>query len=283
MHSERFCLGVIRPEAGALAITPCAPELSLSIAEYSRFKYGDSRLACAYGEALANHLLPRLLAVGEGGCGDIHVTSSAYCNAPPASATLLAPFLRAARTLVADQHITHFKTMRAQPTEGDYATLCTAARQTVMRQAVFSLPESLDLRDRHIIALDDIRVTGAHESELDKLFAVHHARRVTHLYILDVAQSEDPRLEAHLNDAAMTDIDALIAMARSQDFIPNARFSKRILTETPKAIQKFARSVPAEVVEHLIADAADDGLDRMQHYRSGFNTLATTCGRQIFA
>ncbi|MDR3087583.1 MAG: phosphoribosyltransferase family protein [Azoarcus sp.] len=276
MRSERFCLGVIHPKAGTLAITPRASGLSLSIAEYSRFKYGDSRLARAYGEALAHHLLPRLLATVEGGGGGLHVTSSAYCNAPPASATLLAPFLRAARTVAADQHITHFKTMRAQPTDGDYATLCAAARQTVMRQTLLDLPEGVDLRGRHIVALDDIHVTGAHESALDKLFAAHHARRVTHLYILDAAHSEDPALEARLNDAAMADIDALIAMARSEHFTPNARFSKRILTETPKAIRKFAKGVPVRIVEHLIADAADDGLDRMQHYRSGFNTLAAT-------
>ena len=274
MRSERFCLGIIRSETAALAIKPCAPELSLSIAEYSRFKYGDSHLARVYGEALAHHLLPRLLAVAESDCDEIYVTSSAYRNAPPASAALLAPFLHTARTLLADRHITHFKTLRAQPTNGDYATLGTTARKNVMQQTTFSLPEGVDLRDCHIVALDDIRVTGAHESALDKLFATHHARRVTHLYIFDVAHSEDPTLEARLNDTAITDIDALIAMTHYEHFAPNARFGKRILTETPEVIHKFIRSVPTEVVERLITDAANDGLDRMQHYQSGFNILA---------
>ena len=279
MYSERLCLGTIQAEATALAIVPCVPELSLTIAEYSRFKYGDSRLARVYGDALAHHLLPRLLTTVDSDCGEIHVTSSAYRNVPPASAALLVPFLRTARTLLAGRHITHFKTLRAQPTNGDYATLGTTARQTVMRQTAFSLPEGVDLRDRHIVALDDIRVTGTHESALDKLFAAHHARRVTHFYIFDVAYSEDPTLEARLNEAAIADIDTLIAMTRCEHFTPNARFGKRILTETPEAIHKFIRNVSAEVVECLIADAADDGLDRMQHYQSGFSLLAATRGK----
>ncbi|GHT80391.1 hypothetical protein AGMMS49543_00530 [Betaproteobacteria bacterium] len=279
MRSERFCLGIIRAEADALAIAPCVPELSLTIDEYSRFKYGDSRLARVYGEALAHHLLPRLLATIDRDCGEIHVTSSAYRNAPPASAALLAPFLHTARILLADQHITHFKTLRAQPTNGDYATLGTTARKTVMQQTAFGLPEGVDLRDRHIVALDDIRVTGAHEAALDKLFAAHHARRVTHLYILDVAHSEDPTLEARLNDAAIADIDTLIAMTRCEQFTPNARFGKRIMTETPEAIHKFIRNVSAEVVECLITNAADDGLDRMQRYQSGFSLLAAAYGK----
>jgi hypothetical protein len=271
MRTERFCLGLVLPGAARnMEIVPCIPELSLTRTEYSRFKYGDTRPARAYGEAMARHLLPRLLAVTG---GDICVTSSAYRAAPPASASLLTPFLHAAQAFIGLTP-TPFKVHRSRPTDGDYATLDTTARRRVMRETAFSLPAGVELRGKHIVALDDIRVTGAHETALNQLFSAHAARGVTHIHILEAACDEcSPTLEASLNDVAVADIDDLIALARSADFALNARFGKRILTETPEILRKFIRSVPAGLVQRLLEDAAGDGLDGMERYRSGFAAL----------
>lgn len=53
------------------------------------------------------------------------------------------------------------------------------------------------------------------------------------------------------------------------DFIPNARLGKRILTETPGNIAKFCDEAPLYIVSRVANDALGDGLDTMDRYAEG--------------
>lgn len=281
---ERFTLGNVHTDAGEPVIEPNFPGIELSFEDYSRFKYGDGAVSRMYGAAIARHLVP--LCIEYEGDRDLHVTSSAYKIARPASASLVEPFVGMAQA-VAYAHgsrgrIVPFKINRANLTDGDYAAMSAEQRSKVMSQNGLNLPKGVVIEDQHVVALDDIRVTGSHEVTLDALLRKKGADVVTHAYILDVPNGKsDPTLEARINKSSVQDIDDLIEVASVKHFAANARFGKRILTERPDDIRKFVATISPRITSRIINDAIGDGLDEMDRYKKGFHILVDSFAERV--
>ncbi|MDR3351988.1 MAG: phosphoribosyltransferase family protein [Zoogloeaceae bacterium] len=272
--ARRFALGRVEGRAGEIAIMCRIPNLRLSLHDYSRFKHGDGAFARTYGMLLALHAIPACFERP----GDIHVTASAYKVARPAAVALLAPFVHTAR-LLAERHgfagrILPFRLHRLNLTHGDYATMNFHQRDAIIRQNGLHLPEDVRLEGKNVIALDDIRVTGLHETAMDALLHQGGAACVLHAYVLDVADGhQDPEIEARINHACVRNMDDLIRMAASRDFLVNARFCRRILDEPAAEIRRFAAASPLAVLGQLLHDAAGDELPQMPRYQKGFQEL----------
>lgn len=243
--------------------------IPVDVHQYSRFKHGDALVAREFGEGLGefaagsiDFTVPRVL-----------VTSSGYDVAPPAAHALVAPFVATLRAaLGATATVESFYVRRLAPTPVDYAKLDDAARRSALNSRHLAIDRSISLRSAHVIAVDDVRVTGVHESAMDDALRREGADRVDHLYIADASGSRDPSVEARLNSVAVGDGAALARLASGPGFAPNARFLRLILEDSATAAQVFSQA-PSEVLQWIERVGLSDRLARLPRYAAAVQAL----------
>lgn len=273
----RHELGMVSSDdAGAVAIENFG-YCDLDIAKYSEFKYGRGDVARMYGQAMARLLFanhPELLAQEE-----LYVSSSAYKAAPPASNSLVSPFVQGAQEVVAQAdsplRVIPFKINRTTITQGDYASMSLAEREVIMSKNGLCLPEGVDIADTSVVALDDIFVTGSHEKSIEELMRKSSVRDTYYLYILRVANGHlSPQIEAQINGTTVTSIDDVLRISEvSCPFVPNARLCKFILSQPADDIERFVSTVDQGVLDTITTYATNDGLAEMATYSDGYHTL----------
>ena len=93
MNITRAYLGEVEVLQGAEQMEPVIPDDFTDIEEYSRFKFGDGEAGTKYGSLLGELVLADSQILESDG---VYVASSAYRVAPPASESLLEPFIGSA-------------------------------------------------------------------------------------------------------------------------------------------------------------------------------------------
>ena len=248
----------------------------ISLEEYSRFKYGDGDVATKFGHLVAQRAL-EVIPVDIDNPMPILVTSSAYKVAPPASQSLLEPFVTAVRDELPQAHIEPFKIYRSVLTEGDYASMTLEQREMVMERNGLVLPDGLPETARAVIALDDILVTGSHERMLHRKLDGTIDALMLYCYILDVSEdATNPAIEAAINHIAMSSLQSLIHIAKtSSSFIPNARSCKMVVGSTSDEVHAFVEeaSETAMPLETILEYVEGDELEQMQRYEAGVQAL----------
>ena len=250
----------------------CSPPFSP--ARYSRYKYGSVAAAASFALALgtafcAGHqdiaLAPRLL-----------MASSPYAHVPAASTTLarrLAPVLNAVRAEHGLAPAPLLQVDRISASAGDYGTLPAQARDELMAANELSfrrfLPEQV--RDAHLLVVDDVRVTGAHQRCLMRASDDLPLTARTFLYIAafhgPADASFDPAAEDALNHAAVKSLDDLAEIVRADDFAWNVRVCKFVLNPVNYgALPLFLRRMPDWFLCGLHRNSCMDGYARMEPY-----------------
>lgn len=145
------------------------------------------------------------------------------------------------------------------------------------------LPRWLNLRNKKLIVIDDIRVTGSHEESVLNLIAKHQPESVCKMYILILMPStfshflwytshvalfeptkglEKPQHEATLNSAIvknLTDLDNLIK-GMGENYIPNARVCKFLLSQQDHtALKQFLKRQSHHLLRTLFEYMEGDG------------------------
>ncbi len=233
-----------------------------NIAEYSRFKFGDGEAGKKYGTMLGGLVLSdtaELLTSDE-----IYVASSAYRVAPPASESLLTPFLTAAestaKSVDADTTFKRFKISKAKMATDNYAGMSFGERSRTL-QSDLILPDNLNLKGKHVVILDDIRVTGLREAALRQLLENAGAKHTSFYYVLDVPEGRTyPQTEAVINIRSVKTVDDVLEMACQPGFVPNVRLCKFILSQNVHDLKRFCTCVPKEVVEMVLYYIEADNL-----------------------
>jgi hypothetical protein len=168
---------------GLAANGACLP---FSPARYSRYKYGSVAAADTFARALGAAfceahpglaLAPRLL-----------MASSPYVRVPAAATTLarrLEPVLNAARAVHGLPPVPLLRVDRISTSAGDYGTLSARARDLHMAANDLSFRRfpPAQVRDAHLLVVDDVRVTGAHQRCLMRASATLPLASRTFLYI----------------------------------------------------------------------------------------------------
>lgn len=212
--------------------------LPFSFVRYSRYKYGSVAATDTFARALGTAFgerhpelarAPRLL-----------MASSPYTYVPTAATTLarrMQPVLNAARARYGLPPAPLVQVDRISTSAGDYGTLSAQARDRHMAANGLSFrrfrPEQV--RDAHLLVVDDVRVTGAHQRCLMR--ASQELPLVTRNF-LDIASFPspasgyfDPTQEDALNHAAIKTLDDLAGIVEAGDFAWNVRVYK--LPPTP--------------------------------------------------
>ena len=278
-----YSLGGPTPVADGICIPP------FSSARYSRYKYGSVAAAEAFAWALGTAFgerhpelvrAPRLV-----------MTSSPYTYVPTAAATLarrLRTVLNAARAGCGLRPAPLVQVDRISPCAGDYGALSARERDRRMAANTLSFwrfrPEQL--HDAHLLVIDDVRVTGAHQRCLTRATDALPLAARTFLYIAlfpsPVDAGFDPTQEDALNHAAIKTLDDLGGIVESGDFAWNVRICKFVLDPANHGdLPRFLRRMPDWFVCGLHRNSCRDGYSRMGRYaRSHAMVRAELAGRR---
>jgi PRTase ComF-like len=250
----------------------CYPPFSAAL--YSRYKYGSLTATETFARALSAALddrHPDLIRVPR-----LVMTSSPYSHVPTAATTLareLRPVLNAARARYGLAPVPLIHVYRASTSAGDYGTLAAGARDQRMTANVLSFRRFplAEVRDAHLLVVDDVRVTGAHQRNLTHASDELPLAARTFLYIASFAGPAngyfDPTQEDALNHASIRTLDDLARIVEDDDFAGNVRVCKFALNPANRPdLPKFLARMPDRFVRDLHRGSQRDGYARMDLY-----------------
>jgi predicted amidophosphoribosyltransferase len=250
----------------------CRPPFSP--ARYSRYKYGSIAAAETFARALGAAfcqaqpelaLAPRML-----------MASSPYAHVPAAATTLarrLQPVLNVARAMNGLAPVPLLRVDRIRTSPGDYGTLSAQARDLHMAANVLSFRRfrPAQVRGAHLVLVDDVRVTGAHQRCLMRATeALPLAARIF-LYIAAFPSQLngcfDAAQEDALNHTAVKTLDDLAGIVEAEDFAWNVRVCKFTLSPANHGeLPRFLRRMPDWFIGDLHRNSCQDGYARMAPY-----------------
>jgi PRTase ComF-like len=255
---------------------------------YSRYKYGSVTVADAFARALWTAFCehrpelaraPRLL-----------LASSPYAHVPAAATTLarrLQPLLNAARTRYGLAPAPLLQVDRVSTSAGDYGVLSAQARNRLMagNDLSFRRFPPGQVRDAHLLIVDDVRVTGAHQRCLTRATEQLPLTARTFLYIASFQRPADgcfdPTQEDALNHAAVKTLDDLAGIVESGDFAWNVRVCKFVLSPANyPGLPEFLRRMPGWFVRGLHRNSCQDGYARMDQYAASYAVVRAELDRR---
>jgi hypothetical protein len=264
----------------------CSPPFSAAL--YSRYKYGSLTATATFARALGaafDDRHPELVRAPR-----LVMTSSPYSHVPTAATALarqLRPVLNAARARYGLPPVPLVHVYRLRTSAGDYGTLAAGARDQRMTANVLSFRRfSLaQVRDAHLMVVDDVRVTGAHQRNLTLASDELPLAARTFLYIASFADPAsdyfDPTQEDALNHAAIRTLDDLARIVEDDDFACNVRVCKFVLNPANHAeLPRFLARMPDWFVRDLHRDTLRDGYARMGLYASSHAAVSAELERR---
>jgi hypothetical protein len=250
--------------------------LSFSPAHYSRYKYGSVAATESFARALASALGERHPEIVR--APGLVMTSSPYARVPTAATTLarrLQPLLNVTRARRGRQPAPLVQVERIGTSAGDYGTLSAPARDQRMAASALSFrrftPGQAD--GAHLLVIDDVRVTGAHQRCLLRASEELPLAARTFLYIASfpsrASTSFDPTQEDRLNHAAIKTLGDLARIVEAGDFTWNVRACKFVLSPANHDdLPRFLRRMPGWFVRGLHRNSRLDGYWKMTLYAS---------------
>jgi hypothetical protein len=248
--------------------------LPFSPVQYSRYKYGSLTAAEAFAQALGTAFAERHPDIAR--APRLLMTSSPYTYVPTAATTLarrLQPVLNAARARRGLPPAPLVQVDRVSPSAGDYGTLSAQARDRRMAANALSFQRFPpgQVRDAHLLIVDDVQVTGAHQRCLIRASDELPLAARTFLYIASFGNPADgrfdPTQEDALNHAAVSSLDDLAGIVEAGDFAWNVRVCKFVLDPANRGdLQRFLALMPGWFVRDLHRNSCRDGYAQMSRY-----------------
>ena len=269
---QRVALHTVVEEIDGRVITATGEVLNLEA--YSRFKYGDQRQAHLYADELTGVILESQIAQQYASGPPIVVSASAYKR------------LLTAAQFVADGVLLRLKWAgfdadagrihRARLTEGDYGTMNAAERAFWMANNGLSLDGEL-FHGRHVIIVDDVRITGSHENAIARLFQALPVASVTSAYVVAIEPglaARDTRIEDRMNHASINTLHDLYQLMWDEEhYVLTARTVKFVLSRPLDVLEIFLRKLEGTDLRALHMGMLDDGYYAMTAYAEGSKLL----------
>lgn len=244
--------------------------------EYSWFKYGCLSIAEQYSEALASVLTPHLMQLVKPG-EQVVVMGTPYKNLPNAAKLLAGSAERILRKAGFPTSLTRIYQYHLG--SGDYAGLSLAGREARngAKKRAFDPAEFIG---KHVVVIDDVRITGSVERSIMALLASLDILSMTfvNLMKLDPKLAEaKPQIESELNQHAVEGLAELgnLMMDRG-NFTLTTRAIRFVLESNPDEVQWLLDNLPDHDRRLLYNGAVDDGYDRMEKYQK---TFALVCSK----
>lgn len=245
-------------------------------AEYSRFKFGDELAARKFGTALAGGFIAAHLAE-QRNIGQLVVISSPYSFIPTASFALKNYFIFQLNRWLAENNypvVQEAKAYRTVTYKEDYGDLNAAERLALIGRDEFHI-DSVFLKGKTLLFLDDIRITGSHERLILKMAEQYSL--TNEMYLLYFAELTNdaihPNIENYLNFYEIKSIFDLDKIVKSGHFFMNTRFVKYLLCYNADAFRVFIGNQDSAFTETLYDMAIGNNYHTMEAYQTNLNNL----------
>ncbi|MET0394580.1 MAG: phosphoribosyltransferase family protein [Chitinophagaceae bacterium] len=236
---------------------------------YSRFKFGDEKVARNFGTQLARGFISDYLSLLPE-AQQLVVISSPYSFIPTATFAMKNHFVFQLNRWLAENGrpvVQETKVHRTITYKEDYGELSAEQRINLISNDSFHI-------DRHFLAgktllfLDDIKITGSHERMILKMIGEYELDNpVVMLYFAElVNHSIHPSIENQLNYSYVKSIFDLNEIIKSGHFFINTRIVKYILNYEFDGFRIFMQDQPESFADTLYNMAIGNGYHTIEAY-----------------
>lgn len=221
---------------------------------YSKFKFGSKEVAREFGTALADafaweFILPRKLT------DNLVIASSPYCFIPTATFALKDYFIRQLNEWLVQAGynvVQETKIYRTITYKEDYGELSAEQRLSLIQNDGFYMDTQF-IKDKQVLLLDDIKITGSHERVIERMFTqLDVSPDRIYIYFAELCNTLiHPKIENYLNYAyvhSLLDLDKII---KNNEFILNTRIIKYILSSNFIDFMPFINYQSIELVRSI--------------------------------
>lgn len=260
-------------------------EIPFSELAYSRFKFGDGEAANHFGHALGLAFIQQyhyqLLCKQQ-----IVVLASPFSGIPTASFYMKNAFVKELnRYLAAEQKnvVEEAKIYRNTTYRIDYGNLSAEERIELIGNDSFYTDVNF-LKDKFLIFIDDIRITGSHQKVIELMMAQQQMTNPhCFVYFAELANPDiHPSIENYLNYFKVKTPDDLRSFIFSNHFCFNTRVVKFLLSAAPEIFSELMLEAPSNFTENLADWAISNTYHNIPEYLHNFNLLLTIINKPQF-
>ena len=253
-----------------------ADSFSFSPADYSRFKYGDDAAAEKFGTVLAKGFIRHHLAVDLFE-QQIVVISSPYAFIPTATFAMKNYFVFEINKWLAEHNlpvVQETKVNRLVTYKEDYGELNAAERINLIGNDVFHIDSNF-AKNKILLFLDDIRITGSHEKMITKMLGEYGLEnKIYLLYFAELVNTAiHPNIENYLNYFSVKSVFDLKSIIRHERFAINTRIVKYILNTEPDVFVIFMQNHSVDFLTLLYNMALGNSYHTIEAYYINLETL----------
>lgn len=235
--------------------------------DYSRLKFGSDKVAQAFGHALADDFFSKhadtLLA------RPAVVIPSPYSYVRNAATVMTGHFLNRLNEHLVHangQHVEYDTIRRAISYVSDYGFLSHAKRKALIGKDSFYLNKGF-WRDKTLIFVDDVRITGAHEDRLKQVLAVEEVRNEAFFLYYGDYTGNQPSIEAELNFAAVASLADYRAIEKEAGHHLIVRPIKYLLGKTTRdEFLDYLKTTPTARLWKLYHSALGEGYTQIPQF-----------------
>ncbi len=244
--------------------------------DYSRFKFGDDKVAKSFGKELANGFIKDFLEdsnINE----QIVVISSPYCFIPTATFAMKNYFVYQLNHWLAENNrlvVQEAKIHRTITYKEDYGELNAEDRLKLIGNDSFHIDKDF-LKEKVLFFLDDIKITGSHEKMILKMVKEYGLiNDVFMLYFAELINNEiHPNIENYLNYHCIKNVFDLDEVIKSGNFCFNTRIVKYILNCDFNTFKIFLECQNDGFVQDLYNLSLGNSYHLIESYNENFDFL----------
>ncbi len=250
-------------------------EFSFDAEDYSLFKFGQIEIAKKFGKQLFEGFLKDYysLLLNE----EIYIFPSPYMAIPTASNYLAKFFKQELDKFLFENNLPSSKEgkiIRNQTYTTDYGNLSFEERKRLIANDTYYIDRNL-LENKTCIFIDDIRITGSHEYTINKILDNYDVKG--HFYFLYFAElinkDINPKIENFFNYKKINSIEALISLMNLNQFKPNTRVIKYLLSLNDDDFEKVNQSLKPSLREEISIYAISNDYHLIEQYLKNLKKL----------
>jgi hypothetical protein len=244
--------------------------------DYSRFKFGDGQVAEAFGTDLAEGFVNEVL-MASPIRQQIVVISSPYAFIPTATFAMKNYFVFRLNRWLAEHClpvVQETKVHRTITYKEDYGELNAEQRMSLIGNDMFHIDAEF-LKDKTLVFLDDIKITGSHERMISKMIKQYQLHNDIHmLYFAELTNTDiHPNIENYLNYHDVKSIFDLDSIINSGHFCINTRIVKYMLNYDHANFCLFLQNKSKAFVNQLYNMALGNSYHTMEGYAPNLNYI----------
>ena len=244
--------------------------------KYSKFKFGSTNIAREFGYTLADRFINQLFKYSYAG-KPIVVLPSAYSHIPTASYFMTIHFINKLNQFLYENDYSPVETgkiSRSVTYREDYGEMTADERYNLIKGDEFHIDEAL-LKNKILIFLDDIKITGTHERIIIKMLDDFDIQN--HCYMLYFAELTDPAIcpktENYLNHFFVKSIADLSSIIDQEDFKFNTRIVKYILNSNHEECCHFLKNQSKSFINELYYKALGNEYYKFPEYITNLHAI----------